>query len=120
MAEVLDHYGMSAVPYIEHHVTLVTRKGAARLLQSAEKLGDDALYWRIFFKAGKHAAWEKSLIAIMKEALSRRGVPPGASAPNAATFATGWLERVVKHRARTLSARSCYRTSVPGALAGGG
>lgn len=69
LAEVLEHYGMSAVPYIEHHVPLVTRKGAARLLQGSEKLGDDGLYWRIFFMAGKRDVWEKSLLAITKEAL---------------------------------------------------
>jgi hypothetical protein len=70
LAAVLDDYGAAAAPYIEQHVTLVTRKGAARLLDSAEKLGDDALYWRIFFKAGKRATWDKSLLALTRETLT--------------------------------------------------
>jgi hypothetical protein len=69
LADVLDRYGAAALPYIEHHTTLVSRKGASRLLQSAEKLGDDALYWRLFFKAGKPAAWNKALLALAHASL---------------------------------------------------
>ena len=58
-------------------------------MQGAEKLGDDALYWRIFFKAGKRDGLGEVAAGDHERGASRPGIPPGAPAPHAATFAGG-------------------------------
>lgn len=61
LADFLERYGAVVLPYIEQNADWIKRKGGSRLLSSAERLGDEALYWRIFFKAGTPAAWNEAL-----------------------------------------------------------
>ncbi len=66
----LDKYGLDALPYIERHLGWISRRSAGRLLTALEKLGDEGLYWRIFFLAGRPDAWNSSLWKILRAGLS--------------------------------------------------
>lgn len=86
LADFLEKYGAAVLPYIEENVTWIGRKGASRLLASAERLGDDALYWRVFFRAGTQEGWNRALGDLAKQPLTdeafaaalQRRTPPEA------------------------------------------
>jgi hypothetical protein len=61
MAELLERYGAAVLPYVEQNVTWVGRRGIPKLLEAARKLGDEGLYWRVFFRVGNASQWNKEL-----------------------------------------------------------
>ncbi len=70
LGDFVEQYGMAVLPYIEENLGWIARRGADRLLSAAEKLGDENLYWRIFFKAGDSVKWNKALREMLKHPLS--------------------------------------------------
>jgi hypothetical protein len=64
IAELLGRYGAAVLPFVEQQVTWVGRRGTPKLLEAAKKLGDEALYWRIVFRAGDAGQWNKELRAL--------------------------------------------------------
>jgi|SRR5579859_5499334 len=66
----VEEYGLAVLPYIEENLGWIARRGADRLLSAAEKLGDENLYWRIFFKAGDSIKWNNALREVLKRSLS--------------------------------------------------
>jgi hypothetical protein len=77
MAELLTTYRAAVLPYIERNVTSIGRKSAPRLVQAAEKLGDEALFWRIFFLAGSSPEWNKALVSLAERAHSPEALAAG-------------------------------------------
>jgi hypothetical protein len=61
IADFVEKYGRAALPYVQEHLTWVTRRAAPKLLARIKKLGDEELYWPIFFKAGDSKQWNESL-----------------------------------------------------------
>jgi hypothetical protein len=70
LAELVEKYGGVVLPYIEENADWISRKGAAHLLAAAERLGDEALYWRIFFRVGNARQWNESLLELAKQPLA--------------------------------------------------
>jgi hypothetical protein len=69
LAELVEKYGGVVLPYIEENADWISRKGAPHLLVAAERLGDEALYWRIFFRVGNARQWNESLLDLAKQPL---------------------------------------------------
>jgi hypothetical protein len=70
LAELVEKYGGVVLPYIEENADWISRKGAAQLLAAAERLGDEALYWRIFFRVGNARQWNESLLELARQPLA--------------------------------------------------
>ncbi|HLV97983.1 MAG TPA: hypothetical protein VKT82_04830 [Ktedonobacterales bacterium] len=66
----VERYGHVVLPYIEENLNWIARRSGERMLDAAEKLGDEDLYWRIFFKAGDPAKWNKALREVLERPLS--------------------------------------------------
>jgi hypothetical protein len=86
LADYLTRYGWAIVPYLEANMEWIARSAGASLLEAAERLDDDALYWRIFFHVGDSKRWNRALRHLLKEpladdallyALQRRTPPAG-------------------------------------------
>ena len=69
LAELLERYGGVVLPYIEENADWISRKGASQLLSAAERLGDEALYWRVFFRVGKSQQWNAALLELAEQPL---------------------------------------------------
>ena len=69
MADLLEKYGRAVLPYIEENADWISRKGAVQLLAAAERLGDEALYWRVFFRVGNSRAWNAALLKLAEQPL---------------------------------------------------
>ncbi len=63
---------MAAVvlPYIEENADWIGRKGDSQLLSAAERVGDEALYWRVFFRVGKSQQWNAALLELAQQPLA--------------------------------------------------
>jgi hypothetical protein len=72
LAELLETYGAVVLPYIEENADWISRKGASQLLLTAEKLEDEALYWRIFFRVGKSQQWNAALLKLAEQPLAEQ------------------------------------------------
>jgi hypothetical protein len=70
LGDFVEHYGQAVLPYIEENLGWIAHRSSNRLLAAAEKLGDEDLYWRIFFKAGDPAKWNKALREVLERPLS--------------------------------------------------
>jgi hypothetical protein len=70
LGDFIERYGQAVLPYIEENLNWIARRSGDRLLSAAEKIGDEDLYWRIFFKAGDPAKWNKALRELLKRPLS--------------------------------------------------
>ena len=70
LAELLEKYGRAVLPYIEENADWISRKGAPRLLAAARSLGDEALYWRVFFRVGNARQWNEALLELAEQPLS--------------------------------------------------
>lgn len=70
LGDFIERYGQVVLPYIEENLNWVARRSGDRLLAAAQKLGDEDLYWRIFFKAGDPAKWNKALREVLARPLS--------------------------------------------------
>ena len=66
----LEKHGLDALPYIERHLGWISQRSGKRLLGALEKLGDEGLYWRIFFLAGRPDAWNSALWKVLRSGLS--------------------------------------------------
>ncbi len=67
IADFVEKYGHAALPYVEEHLTWVTRHAAPKLLKRIKKLGDERLYWPIFFKAGDSKQWNEALRELLAQ-----------------------------------------------------
>jgi hypothetical protein len=67
IADFVEKYGYAALPYVEEHLTWVTRHAAPKLLKRIKKLGDERLYWPIFFKAGDSKQWNEALRELLTQ-----------------------------------------------------
>ncbi|MGO8951532.1 MAG: hypothetical protein ACLQUY_28530 [Ktedonobacterales bacterium] len=89
LAELLAMYGAAVLPYIEENANWISRRGAPRLLATAERLGDEELYWRVFFRVGNARDWNAALIQLARQPLAasdwaaalRLRMPPAGVAP---------------------------------------
>jgi hypothetical protein len=69
IADFVEKYGRAALPYVQEHLTWVTRRAAPKLLARIKKLGDEELYWPIFFKAGDSKQWNEALRELLAQPL---------------------------------------------------
>jgi hypothetical protein len=70
LAGFLAKYGAAVMPYIEENLYWIVRSAGSRLLSAAERAGDEALYWRIFFHAGDQAGWNRALRELLAQQLA--------------------------------------------------
>jgi hypothetical protein len=69
IADIVEKYGRAALPYVQEHLTWITRRAAPKLLSRIKKLGDENLYWPIFFKAGDSKQWNEALRELLAQPL---------------------------------------------------
>ena len=69
IADFVEKYGRAALPYVQEHLIWVTRHAAPKLLARIKKLGDEELYWPIFFKAGDSKQWNEALRELLAQPL---------------------------------------------------
>lgn len=74
--ELLEHYGAAVLPYVEDHLGWLARRHARRLLSAVERLGDETLYWRLFFHAGTPQQWNAALRGLLQGAVSAAALWP--------------------------------------------
>jgi hypothetical protein len=85
LAALVKRYGAAVVPYLEENLDWLDQNDARHLLPALEQLGDDALYWSIFFKTHNTKRWNEALRELLRERLPddalgaalRRRTPPG-------------------------------------------
>jgi hypothetical protein len=70
LARFVDKYGAAVLPYIEEHLDWIDKDSGARLLPAVQRLGDEALYWRVFFRAGDSKEWNKALRDLLAQPLT--------------------------------------------------
>ncbi len=70
LGDFVERYGAAVLPYIEENLSWIAHRSGDRLLAAAQKLGDENLYWRIFFKAGNSTKWNDALRELLKLPLS--------------------------------------------------
>jgi hypothetical protein len=96
IADFVEQYGRAVLPYVQQRLDWVARRAAPKLLARIKKLGDDTLYWPIFFKAGNANEWNASLreqlarpldVAAFSAALRMRTPPPPAN-----RWSAWWLD----------------------------
>src|SRR5262249_30510270 len=66
LADYLARYGWAIVPYLEQQMEWIAPSAGPRVLEAAERLGDDALYWRIFFHVGDAKRWNRALRELLQ------------------------------------------------------
>jgi hypothetical protein len=69
IADFVEKYGRAALPYVQEHLSWVTRRAAPKLLARIKKLGDEELYWPIFFQAGDSKQWNEALRELLAQPL---------------------------------------------------
>jgi hypothetical protein len=69
IADIVEKYGRAALPYVQEHLTWIARRAAPKLLSRIKKLGDEDLYWPIFFKAGDSKQWNEALRELLAQPL---------------------------------------------------
>jgi hypothetical protein len=69
IAGIVEKYGRAALPYVQEHLTWIARRAAPKLLSRIKKLGDEDLYWPIFFKAGDSKQWNEALRELLAQPL---------------------------------------------------
>jgi len=74
IANVVERYGHAALPYVEENLTWITRRAAPKLLARIKKLGDEKLYWPIFFKPGDTGQWNEALRGLLAQPLDDQEV----------------------------------------------
>jgi hypothetical protein len=70
IADIVEKYGRAALPYVQEHLAWITRRAAPKLLARIKKLGDENLYWPIFFKAGDSKQWNEALRELLAQPLA--------------------------------------------------
>jgi hypothetical protein len=70
LADFVAKYGAAVVPYLEEHLDAIDRRSASRLLPAIEWTGDEALYWRLIFKAGEVKHWNRALRDLLTQPLT--------------------------------------------------
>lgn len=71
LIDVLEQYGFVVVPYIEEQLGWITyRRSDERLLAVIKRLGDEALYWRFYFKTRDWVPWNDTLRELLKRPIS--------------------------------------------------
>jgi len=70
IADIVEKYGRATLPYVQEHLTWITRRAAPKLLSRIKKLGDEDLYWPIFFKAGDSKQWNDALRELLAQPLA--------------------------------------------------
>jgi hypothetical protein len=86
LVDFLERYGRAVLPYIEDNLFWIRRRVAHRLLRAVSRLGDEALYWSIFFRAGQPQEWNQALRQLLSRDLPagpfwaevQRRMPPPA------------------------------------------
>jgi hypothetical protein len=73
VVDFLEKYGAAVLPYVEEHLGWI-RRAERRLLPAVARIGDETLYWRIFFKAGHSGLWNEALRALLKQSLSTQAL----------------------------------------------
>jgi hypothetical protein len=84
LAALVTRYGAAVVPYLEENIAWLDQNDARHLLPALERLGDDALYWGIFFKTHNTKRWNEALRELSRQLLAdddlraalRRRTPP--------------------------------------------
>jgi hypothetical protein len=84
LAAFLQQYGAAVLPYLEQNLPDISRQLAARLTETAQQLGDENLYWRLFFRVPDITGWNKALRVLLAQPLDdealaqelRRCTPP--------------------------------------------
>lgn len=66
LLDFLEHYGLAVLPYIEEHLSWISRRSSRRLLAGVARLGDQALYWQIFFNVGDRKQWNDALRDLLR------------------------------------------------------
>lgn len=69
LADFFEQYGMAMLPYLDQNLQSISRGLGRRLAETARKLGDEDLYWRLFFKAPDLGAWNDALRNLLKQPL---------------------------------------------------
>src|SRR5215468_5801870 len=69
IADFVEKYGSAALPYVERRLNWIANRAAPKLLSRIKKLGDEALYWPIFFKAGNAKQWNEALRELLARPL---------------------------------------------------
>jgi hypothetical protein len=67
LAALVTRYGAAVVPYLEENLDWLDQNDARHLLPALERLGDDALYWSIFFKTRNHKQWNEALRELLAQ-----------------------------------------------------
>ncbi len=70
LVDFLEKYGAAVWPYVESNVHWIGRKAEQRLLRAVERLGDETLYWGVFFKVGSPLRWNEALRDLLKKPIS--------------------------------------------------
>lgn len=86
LIDILEKYGPAVLPYLQGLLPALARRDARRMLRVAERLGDEDLYWRIFFTVSDQRQWHQSLLALLARSLDdeelqrelQRRTPPDA------------------------------------------
>ncbi|MBA3534893.1 MAG: hypothetical protein H0T73_23530 [Ardenticatenales bacterium] len=69
--ELIQRYGTSLLPYVQAHLRWLAGGQEERFLQVIHDLGDETLYWQMFFTVGTSDMWNKVLRVLLKELLER-------------------------------------------------
>jgi hypothetical protein len=99
IADFVEKYGRAVLPYIEQHLNRIANRVAPKLLTRIKQLGDEALYWPIFFKAGNAKLWNEALRELLAQPLDdeefsaqlRLRTPP----PSRSRWSSWWLDEDV-------------------------
>ncbi|HEX9414323.1 MAG TPA: hypothetical protein VF916_12530 [Ktedonobacterales bacterium] len=70
LAELVTRYGAAVVPYIEENLEWLDQNDARHLLPALEQLGDESLYWSIFFKTRNAKRWNEALRDLLKRPIA--------------------------------------------------
>ena len=70
LADFVTKYGAAAMPYVEEHLDRIDRGGRSRLLPAVQRLGDETLYWRLFFKVSDSKQWNNALRELIEQPLA--------------------------------------------------
>jgi hypothetical protein len=103
-ADFVERYGAAVIPYIEENLEWVAPRQAARLLPVIQRLGDEPVYWRIFFKAGNAHQWNEALRQLLAQPLADDDLVRALARRTPPLPAPGW--QVTPATAQTLYARN--------------
>ncbi len=67
LIDFIERYGMAVLPYIDRNIHWLRQHTSDRLLAAIKQMGDETLYWRLFFKVGTIQQWNAELRRLLAQ-----------------------------------------------------